>query len=93
MLILEYSKHSIRERIFDTFGLIEYVPKVFLKSGCKSVIEQSDKSLRIHYIYNNKLDLVLIVAHDNFSGFVLTNWLIRAENTDSSKGRYRISRQ
>lgn len=89
-LPLEYSKHSIRERIFDSFGLIEFVPKVFLKSGCKSIEEQKDKSLKIKYIYNDNFDLVLVVAHDGISGFVLTNWLTPAKNENIFRGRFRI---
>lgn len=89
-LLLEYSKHSIRERIFDNWKLIEFVPKLFLKSGCKSVVEQKDKSLKINYIYDDDFDLVLIVAHDGVSGFVLTNWLTPAKNTNIFKGRFRI---
>ena len=89
-LLLEYSKHSIRERIFDNWKLIEFVPKLFLKSGCKSVIEQEDKSLKIKYIYDNNFDLVLVVAHDGITGFVLTNWLTPAKNENVFRGRFRI---
>ena len=89
-LPLEYSKHSIRERIFDNWKLIEFVPNLFLKSGCKSVIEQEDKSLKIKYIYDNNFDLVLVVAHDGITGFVLTNWLTPAKNENVFRGRFRI---
>lgn len=86
-LDLTYSKHAIRERTRDKFGCIEYVPRHFYKVGCKEVIEDNT-NLKVKYIYNDKLDLVLIISPE---GLVITNYLIAANNEKISKGRFRFS--
>lgn len=89
ILGLEYSKHAIRERIFDEKGCIEQVPKDFYKAGCKSVVFQPEaKTLKVVYIYDDKNDLVLVI--DPSTKKVITNYLKRNNNLNVWKGRFRI---
>jgi hypothetical protein len=85
---LEYSKHAIRERIFEKRGTIEHVPKHFVRSGCKNVLPGNNGTFKAVYIYDDTNDLVLVIS----PGFnkVVTNYLTPANNRGVYKGRFRL---
>lgn len=85
---LVYSKHSIRERLWEERGMIEAVPKHFLRSGCKQCALTKKGRFKAKYIYDDTRDLVLIIAIETKT--VVTNYLEYADNHNQFKGRFRI---
>lgn len=87
---LKYSKHAIRERCFEEFGVIESVPKHFIRVGCKRVTPSTkDGVIKATYIYNDTRDITLVIHVE--SKTVITNYLSSAQNAGVYKGRYRIN--
>lgn len=88
ILCLQYSKHSLQERICDERGLIRRAPINFIKIGCKDAEETPRGFLKVRYIYDDKNDLVLVINPE--IGLVITNYLVYANNTNQYKGRFFI---
>lgn len=89
ILNLTYSKHAIRERIFEQKGTIEYVPKHFIRAGCKSVEDQGE-TIRATYIYDNTRDITLIININ--TALVITNYLKFSNNENCYKGRFHLNK-
>lgn len=88
ILNLTYSKHAIRERIFEQKGTIEHVPSHFIRAGCKRVDNANHGHFKAVYIYDDTRDLVLVI--NPHIGLVITNYLTYANNRNVYKGRFRL---
>lgn len=89
ILDLQYSKHSIQERLWEEHGSIEAVPKHFLRTGCKSCKEAKHGCIEVTYIYDDRYDLTMIIKPE--LALVVTNYLEPADNRNQYKGRFRIN--
>lgn len=86
---LQYSKHSIQERLWEEHGSIETVPKHFFRIGCKKCEEAKRGCIAATYIYDDHHDLTLIIHTE--SKLVVTNYLSAANNVNQYKGRFRVT--
>jgi hypothetical protein len=86
---LEYSKHAIRERIFEQKGCIEHVPQHFIRTGCKRTEPGDNGTFKAVYIYDDVRDIVLVISP--VFNRVVTNYLVYANNRNVYKGRFRLN--
>lgn len=87
---LIYTKHALHERCKEMKGFIEFVPKAFYKTGCKSCNEERGGLFRAVYIYDDNKDLHLII--DPINGEVVTNFIKFSNNKGVYRGRFRFVR-